>query len=81
MKKGLIITITIAIALIGIKTSQNKRNDLVEQYVGCLQNSHVQRDYCAKTLNSDYHYLDELLKEKGYTYKQVGKDLIISENR
>ena len=58
---------------------ENKRNEerLVQEYVQCLEDNFTQRDYCARQVGSEYHYMDLLIEKYGYTYKQVGYDLYL----
>lgn len=58
---------------------ENKRHEeqLVQDYVECLQENHTQRDYCARQVGSEYHYMDLLIENYGYTYEQVGYDLYL----
>lgn len=58
---------------------ENKRYEeqLVQDYVQCLEDNFTQRDYCARQVGSEYHYMDLLIEKYGYTYKQVGYDLYL----
>lgn len=58
---------------------ENKRHEeqMVQEYVQCLEENFTQRSYCASKINSNYHYMDSLIKEHGYSYKQVGYDLYV----
>ena len=58
---------------------ENKRNEerLVQEYVQCLEDNFTQRDYCARQVGSEYHYMDLLIEKYDYTYKQVGYDLYL----
>ena len=84
LKKGVKITIIILaliiISLIIKNYQENKEQEesiLATQYIECLQNNFMQRDYCGKQLNQEYKIMDQLIKKYGYKYEEKGKDLII----
>lgn len=54
-----------------------KENQMVHEYVACLQDNYTQRSYCAKEVGSNYYYMDQLVEKYGYEYTQVGYDLYI----
>jgi len=57
--------------------NQIKEQQRVNEYVECLENNNMQRDYCARKQESSYHYMDKLIKKYGYTYIQENKDIKI----
>ena len=65
------ILIIISFAIFNEKYQKQKEQDLMQSYITCLENTYYQRDYCAKELRSDYHYLDLFIKKYNNTYKQV----------
>ena len=71
------IIIIISFAIFNEKYQKQKEQDLMQSCITCLENTYYQRDYCAKELDSDYHYLDLLLEKYNYTYKQVNKDIYL----
>lgn len=71
------IIIIISFAVFNEKYQKQKEQDLMQSYITCLESTYYQRDYCAKELGSDYHYLDLLLEKYNYTYKQVNKDIYL----
>lgn len=71
------ILIIISFAIFNEKYQKQKEQDLMQSYITCLENTYYQRDFCAKELGSDYHYLDLLLEKYNYTYKQVNKDIYL----
>lgn len=82
LKLGVMILIIIIIAL---SVKQNKINrqleekKIIQEYIDCLQENFVQRDFCASKQNQDYHILDQLMSKYGFEYEQNGKDLKIKE--
>lgn len=83
-KISLISIFVVAAAIVLVNTSKamakkvEAHNDhLVQEYVSCLENNLVQRDYCARTLGADYRFMDQELEKRGYSYKQVGQDLYL----
>lgn len=92
LKKGVkVIAFLIVLALLillGIRVYNNvkesraqQEKQLVEEYVQCLKDNWTQRDYCARQVGSEYHYMDLLIEKYGYSYKQVGYDLYLVEER
>lgn len=71
------ILIIISFAIFNEKYQKQKEQDLMQSYITCLESTYYQRDYCAKELGNDYHYLDLLLEKYNYTYKQVNKDVYL----
>lgn len=71
------ILIIISFAIFNEKYQKQKEQDLMQSYITCLESTYYQRDYCAKELGSDYHYLDLLLEKYNYTYKQVNNDIYL----
>lgn len=79
---GLIIIAGVGLKIANNNYQENKRiqeKELVSKYVTCLEENFTQRYYCAETLDSNYYYLDSLIKEYGYEYEQVGYDLYVKE--
>lgn len=78
---GLLLTTIFIFVYNNCKTSGKiKEQELVDNYINCLRENFVQRDYCSKKVsNTDYRFLDQLIKQYGYDYKQVGYDLYIVE--
>jgi len=55
---------------------QKQEQQLVNDYVECLQDNFTQRNYCAnKVSKTNYRVLDQLIEKYGYTYQQNGYDL------
>ena len=87
MKKMLnLIIIIIVIVLFINKVNTIKENNklqekkLVNDYVECLKDNHIQRYYCAnKVSNKSYKALDKLVEKYGYTYKQNRYNLFIEK--
>lgn len=84
LRKGVKITIIIlALIIISLiiknyqENKEQKESILVIQYIECLQNNFMQRDYCGSKMNKDYKIMDQLIKKYGYDYEEKGKDLII----
>lgn len=84
MKKLFYIAIVTAVLTLGYNQIQNVKEQnkleeerLVNEYVQCLEDNWTQRDYCARQVGSEYHYMDLLIEKYGYTYKQVGYDLYV----
>ena len=81
----IILWLLLLLAIIGIKSlinsiniqNQLKEQNKVQQYVECLENNNMQRDFCARKQESSYYYMDNLIKKYGYTYIQENKDLKI----
>ena len=57
--------------------NQMKEQQRVNEYVECLENNNMQRDYCARKQESSYYYMDNLVKKYGYSYEINNKDLKI----
>lgn len=77
-----IIVLTTAIMLVNTSrvmanTVEAHNNHLVQEYISCLENNFVQRDYCARAIGSDYRFMDQELTKRGYSYEQVGQDLYL----
>lgn len=73
----LLVVVTLAIHNSIEQKNRKEESLLVEQYVTCLNNNFTQRDYCAKQIGSEYHYMDLLVEQYGYTYVQKGYDLYL----
>lgn len=69
--------VLITVSNINTKAQYKNRQEAIIKYVYCLKNNFVQRDYCARQLNSDYIILDQWFHEFGFSYKQIGYDLYI----
>lgn len=55
---------------------QQREQQLVNDYVECLNNNFTQRYYCASQVSdTSYQVLDQLIEKYGYTYQQNGYDL------
>lgn len=78
---GLLLVTAFAVAYNNYKTNEKiKEQELVNNYITCLKENFTQRDYCGrKVSNTDYRFLDQLIKQYGYDYKQVGYDLYVIE--
>ena len=87
MKKMLSVLVILVLGVlvvnqINLVKENNKLEEekLVNAYVGCLQENHTQRYYCAsKVSNTSYQILDQKLEKYGYTYNQVGYDLFVEK--
>ena len=81
----IILGLIIILLIMGLKSifdgitiqNQIKEQNKVQQYVECLEQNNMQRDYCARKQESSYYYMDNLIKRYGYTYIQDNKDLKI----
>ena len=86
-KSGLVVGLIAIILILGFimknvsKKNEEYRKGLVEQYTTCLKEHWTQRSYCAEQVGRDYHYLDRLIQKYGYSYKQVGYDLYLVEEK
>lgn len=68
-----LIVVGFIIATINIANNSKKNEEeLMNNYISCLNENFTQRDYCAKKL-------DNLLKANGYIYKQKGYDLYLTK--
>lgn len=83
--KGALLIVILMLIIFGlVKVISNVREAnkarevaLVDAYVSCLEDNFTQRDYCAKEVGSEYHYMDLLIKNYGYDYIQKGYDLYV----
>ena len=57
--------------------NQMKEQQRVNEYIECLENNNMQRDYCARKQESSYYYMDKLTEKYGYTYEINNKDIKI----
>ena len=61
-----------------IRKHELERYKTVLAYVKCLEESFVQRDYCARKVSkTNYRFLDQDFYNLGFSYEQVGYDLYI----
>ena len=78
-----VVIIILVLVIIALLVKQNKINreikekEMVGQYIECLQDNFMQRDYCSSKINKDYRIMDQLIKKYGFDYEEKGKDLII----
>ena len=78
-----VVIIILALVIIALLMKQNKINRELEekqnvaQYIECLQDNFMQRNYCGNKINKDYRIMDQLIKKYGFDYEEKGKDLII----
>ena len=86
-KSGLVVGLIAVILILGFvmknvsKKNEEYHRELVEQYTTCLKEHWTQRSYCGEQVGRDYHYLDRLIQKYGYSYKQVGYDLYLVEEK
>ena len=78
-----VVIIILVLIMIALLTKQNKikkeleEKQIVGQYIECLQDNFMQRDYCGNQINKDYRIMDQTIKKYGFDYEEKGKDLII----
>lgn len=78
-----VVIIILALIMIALLVKQNKikkeleEKQIVGQYIECLQDNFMQRDYCGSKINKDYRIMDQTIKKYGFDYEEKGKDLII----
>lgn len=83
MKKLLSLVVMVVLGVLLVNSynnykvnQQQKEQELVNNYVECLENNFTQRYYCASQVSdTSYQVLDQLIKKYGYTYQQNGYDL------
>lgn len=83
MKKLLSLVVMVVLGMLLVNgyndykvSQQQKEQELVNNYVECLENHFTQRQYCASQVSdTDYRFLDQLIEKYGYTYQQNGYDL------